>query len=345
MEALTEVDLLDPQEFRLTLRTVLTGGYEELEVFDLLFESFWAAVLNGSEQAEEAPDPRGEGHSGSETLPIGEALYLLNPEGEATGERLGEAMFSPLESLGETDFRDFRPEDVVAFVRLMRRLGRRLATRLGRRTSRERSGSSVDVRRTLRRNLGYGGAVLELERKKRKIVKPRLVLLCDVSRSMDEYAPFLLHFVYAFRQAFSRVEAFVFGTRLTRLTDHLCTTSDILSVVGRISRQVPDWSGGTRIGESLKSFHHAFGPSLLDHRTVIIILSDGLDTGEAELLEKAMKELRRRSRRIVWLNPLLSSSNYRPLSGGMSAALPHVDIFAPAHNLASLLRLEQHMKL
>ena len=343
LEALAEVDLLDPQEFRLTLRTVLTGGREEIETFDLLFDTFWTTGPNDAQRDEDAADARG-GRDEPEASPAGGTPHLLRPEDEPAAGRLGNAAYSPLESLVKKDFQDFRPEDATAFVRVARQLGRRLATRLGRRTSRERRGSSVDVRRTLRRNLSYGDAILELERKKRKVTKPRLVLLCDVSRSMDEYARFLLHFVYAFRQAFGSVEAFVFGTRLTRLTDHL-RKGDVLSVVERISSEVPDWSGGTRIGESIEAFNDAFAPSLVGRHTVTIILSDGLDTGEKELMGEAMKELRRRSGRIVWLNPLLSDPDYRPLAGGMSAALPHLDVFAPAHNLASLQRLERHLRL
>jgi uncharacterized protein with von Willebrand factor type A (vWA) domain len=143
---------------------------------------------------------------------------------------------------------------------------------------------------------------------------------------------------------FSRVEAFVFGTQLTRVTPYL-RTNDILSAVEQISRQVPDWSGGTRIGESIQTFNEAFVPSLSDRRTVTIVLSDGLDTGDPNLLEGAVRSLRRSTRRLVWLNPLLSSPDYQPLARGMSAAMPYVDAFAPAHNLASLQRLESYVRL
>ncbi len=344
MEALGNVDLLDPQDFRLALRTTLVVSVEELQIFDRLFESYWKSASGGVEGSDE--DHETEGKDG-EDAPSASKKMLGHPRpgrDEIEVEQYQRASYSPLESLGEKDFSTFQTDDVAGFARVVARLGRKLATRQSSRMQRSKRGSTVDLRRTLRRNLGYGGTVLELEHKRRKILKPRLVLLCDVSRSMDEYARFLLHFVYAFRSMFSRVEVFVFGTQLTRVTQYL-HTSDILSAVEQISRQVPDWSGGTRIGESIQTFNEAFAPSLQDGRTITIVLSDGLDTGDPTLLEEATRTLQRRTRRLVWLNPLLSSPDYQPLARGMSAVMPYVDAFAPAHNLASLQQLERHVRL
>jgi uncharacterized protein with von Willebrand factor type A (vWA) domain len=344
MEALGNVDLLDPQDFRLALRTTLATSVEDLEIFDRLFESYWRSGSSGIDEPGEDQEVDDKNRNGTSS-PNKRMLRHLQPEEDQVeaGEHQ-EASYSPLESLREKDFSTFQPDDTAAFARVVAQIGRRLATRQSSRTHRSRRGSVVDLRRTLRRNLSYGGTILQLEHERRKILKPRLVLLCDVSRSMDEYARFLLHFVYAFQNAFSHVEVFVFGTQLTRVSGYL-RTSDILSAIERISRRVPDWSGGTRIGESIQTFNGTFAPSLLDRRTVTIILSDGLDTGDTEVLEKAIRALRRRTRRFVWLNPLLSNPDYRPLARGMNAVLPYVDALAPAHNLASLQRLEQHMKL
>ncbi len=344
MEALGNVDLLDPQDFRLALRTTLVASVEELEIFDRLFESYWKSGSGGVGRLDE--DHETEGKNREDALSASKKM-LDHPQSEKDqieAKRHQRASYSSLESLGEKDFSTFQPDDVTGFARVVAQLGRKLATRQSSRMQRSSRGNAVDLRRTLRRNLGYGGTILELEHKRRKILKPRLVLLCDVSRSMDEYARFLLHFVYAFRSMFSRVEAFVFGTQLTRVTRYL-HTNDILSAVEQIARQVPDWSGGTRIGESIQTFNETFAPSLSDRRTVTIVLSDGLDTGDPNLLEGAVRSLRRRTRRLVWLNPLLSSPDYQPLARGMSAVMPYVDAFAPAHNLASLQRLERYMRL
>lgn len=198
------------------------------------------------------------------------------------------------------------------------------------------------MRRTFRRNLKYGGTIIELAHKDRKIRKPRIVLICDVSRSMDSYSRFLLQFIYAFQNSLGRVESFVFSTSLTRVTDYF-KNEEIVDALDRISREVHDWSGGTRIGQSLRTFNKDFGRKFVDHNTIVVILSDGLDTGDADVLGDAMEELAERANRVIWLNPLLGSQDYRPLARGMSTALPHVDVFAPAHNLASLQDLSRHL--
>jgi uncharacterized protein with von Willebrand factor type A (vWA) domain len=199
----------------------------------------------------------------------------------------------------------------------------------------------VDLRRTMRHAVKFGGTPVTLAFKRRKIRKPKLVLICDVSRSMDSYSRFLLQFIYALQNVIGRVESFVFSTSLHRVTNYF-KSSDIHDALDRVAREVPDWSGGTRIGYSLSQFLERY-PDVLDHRTVLIVLSDGLDTGDPELLEKAMEEMQSRTAKVIWLNPLLGSSDYRPLARGMASALPHVDLFAPAHNLASLEALGRQL--
>jgi uncharacterized protein len=347
VRALTLVDLLDREEFRLALRTTLPGTVDELEVFDQLFDLFWDLALIDSHEIQSEEEDQGlkaqEQGELQRSLEHG-SLDYSQLDGENEGEEQQDVLYSPLEHLSQKDFGEFQTEDLAEFARVLTQMARKLATRQSRRMRRSKRGSTIDLRRALRRNLKYGGEVIELERKRRKITKPRLILLCDVSRSMDEYAQFLLKFIYASQHVFSRIEAFVFGTRLTRVTDYL-RTSDILSAVKELSRSVPDWSGGTRIGESLQTFNDHFAPSLLDNRTVIIILSDGLDTGDVGLLDHAIRTLQRTSRRVIWLNPLLGSPEYRPEARGMSVALPHVDAFASAHNLASLQALGRYIEL
>lgn len=341
MEALKNIDLLNARDFRLTLRITLAASVTELEIFDRVFDSYWNPRLQDKENPDVAQDS-GDENINDTKLTDKQVIYSRQPEKEwVQVEGSLEASYSPLESLGKKDFSTFQPQDIAAFARVSAQIGRKLATRQSRRLRQSRRGSPVDFRRTFRRNLGYGGIMLELVHKRRKILKPRLVLLCDVSRSMDEYARFLLHFAYTLRNVFSHVEAFVFGTQLTRVTKYL-DTRDILAAVEQISHQVPDWSGGTRIGESIQAFNEKFASAILNNRTVTIVLSDGLDTGNPELLEREIKILRRRARRLVWLNPLLSDPGYEPVSRGMSAVLPHVDDFFPAHNLASLQRLERY---
>jgi uncharacterized protein len=170
------------------------------------------------------------------------------------------------------------------------------------------------------------------------------VLICDVSRSMDTYSRFLLQFIYALQNTLGRVESFVFSTRLTRVTEYF-DNEDIYRALDRIAMEVPDWSGGTRIGLSLRTFNQEWALRLVNKYTIVLVMSDGLDTGDASVLEDEMEKLQKRAARMIWLNPLLGNDEYRPLARGMSAALPHVDLFASAHNLASLQALGRHLVL
>jgi uncharacterized protein len=184
---------------------------------------------------------------------------------------------------------------------------------------------------------------VQLARRVRKRRRTKLVLLCDVSGSMDLYSRFLLQLVFALQRAFARVESFAFSTSLHRITPQL-ERGTYREALDRLAREVPGWSGGTRIGESVAAFAAGW-PRLVDRRTVLVILSDGWDTGEPAVLADALAALRRRAGRVVWLNPLLGSPGYEPLTRGMQAALPHVDVFAPVHNLESLERLVAHLSL
>jgi uncharacterized protein with von Willebrand factor type A (vWA) domain len=186
------------------------------------------------------------------------------------------------------------------------------------------------------------GEIIELRRRARRRRKVRLVLLCDVSGSMDLYSRFLLQFLYALQNVFGRVETFTFATRLTRVSDLLRGPS-YKGALRRLT-EVRDWSGGTRIGESIREFNQTWG-RLVDRRTIVLVLSDGWDTGEPETLANEMLAIKRKAGRLIWLNPLLGNPSYEPLTRGMAAALPLVDHFAAAHSLASLRELASHLNL
>jgi uncharacterized protein with von Willebrand factor type A (vWA) domain len=191
--------------------------------------------------------------------------------------------------------------------------------------------------------LKTGGEIVELSYKQRKPKRTKLVVICDVSGSMDVYSRLLLQFVYGLQNSFARVETFVFSTSLSRITGHL-KDKTYQRALERLSAKVRGWSGGTRIGASLAAFN-AEWLRQIDRRTIVIILSDGWDTGEPEQLAAALAELSKRAGRLIWLNPLLGSDQYQPLARGMQAALPFINVFAAAHNLASLSTLERHLVL
>jgi uncharacterized protein with von Willebrand factor type A (vWA) domain len=250
---------------------------------------------------------------------------------------------SEREALGQQDFSTFGEDALREVTRVAKRMARRLAARPSRRWKPAARGTRVHLRRTVRQSLKTGGELSELMFKERKLRKTKLVVLCDVSGSMDLYSRFFLQFLYALQNSFARVETFVFATRLSRVTEQL-TERRFRSALGNLARDVRDFSGGTRIGESLAAFN-AQWPRLVDRRTIVILLSDGWDTGHPDQLAEALAVIHKRAGRVIWLNPLLGSPTYQPLTRGIQAALPHVDIFAPAHNLASLEALVRHLTL
>ncbi|MBV9545252.1 MAG: VWA domain-containing protein [Chloroflexi bacterium] len=339
------VDISDRQEFKTALRSVLTGKPEDIPIHDATFDEFWRTRLpeRMEERGEEgvaSQDPDAQG----EELPQPQIAEGDESDADEDEEGLDMPLYSPVEVLAARDFSTFTPDEMQDIARAILVVARRLATRESRRYRSTQRGHAIDLRRTMRRNIKFGGTVVELARKKRKIRKPRIVLICDVSRSMDTYSKFLLQFIYALQNTLGKVESFVFSTRLTRVTDYF-KTSDIFTALDRIAREVPDWSGGTRIGESLHTFNQEWALRTLNKHTIVLIMSDGLDTGDASVLEHEMEQIERRAARVIWLNPLLGNEDYRPLARGMSAALPHVALFASAHNLASLQALGRALAL
>ena len=339
------VDISDRQEFKTALRSVLTARPEDIALHDATFDEFWRSrmperVEERGEEGVASQDPEAEG----EEMPQPQIAEGDEAEADEDEEGLDMPLYSPVEVLASRDFSTFVPDEMQEIARAIMVVARKLATRESRRYRSTQRGHAVDLRRTMRRNIKYGGTVVELAKKKRKIRKPKIVLICDVSRSMDTYSKFLLQFIYALQNTLGRVESFVFSTRLTRVTDYF-KTSDIFTALDRIAREVPDWSGGTRIGESLKVFNAEWALRTVNKHTIVLIMSDGLDTGDASVLEHEMEQLQRRAARVIWLNPLLGNEDYRPLARGMSAALPHVNLFASAHNLASLQALGKYLAL
>jgi uncharacterized protein with von Willebrand factor type A (vWA) domain len=344
VRALEHIDLADREEVRLALRAVLVGRPEELPVFDRCFDAFWrvrleaeAIVAAVSVPLPVEPEVPGAGVK-RDTL----ALEGWGEDETAEpGEPLGVPGVSDRESLVGQDFATFSADQLDEVYRLTVQIARRLARRLSRRRRPVARRGLVDLRRTLRASVSRG-ELIDLRYRQRRRRKVRLVLLADVSGSMDLYSRFLLQFLFAMQNVFARVETFTFSTRLTRVTEHLRGRS-YRQVLRRLT-EVRDWSGGTRIGESIGQFNREWS-HVVDRRTIVIVLSDGWDTGEPELLADELRRIKRRAGRLLWLNPLLGNPSYEPLTRGMAAALPLVDDFAPAHNLAALRDLAHRLAL
>jgi uncharacterized protein with von Willebrand factor type A (vWA) domain len=250
--------------------------------------------------------------------------------------------YSDNQVLRRKDFSDMTGDELAAVKEMMATL----IWQLGQRRTRRKHpgmGQFVDLRRTVRKNLRYGGEILNWATREHKY-KPRpLVVIADVSGSMERYTRLLLHFIYGLTMGLHQpVESFVFSTQLTRITRQL-HSKDIDHALREVSLSVNDWSGGTRIGDTLKDFNYHWARRVLGRGAIVLLISDGWDRGDVKLLADEMARLQRSAHRLIWLNPLLGSPDYEPLTRGMQAALPYIDDFLPVHNLASLEDLAKHL--
>jgi uncharacterized protein with von Willebrand factor type A (vWA) domain len=345
------VDMTYREDFRAVLCANIVSEGEEIPLFERVFNCFWQDWAPGESpmEAVEVSAPASEESGDQSDGPGGSLEEVVAQADSRKDDQAGDAdpfflpTYSPYESLNEKDFSDMGIEESRAISRAILLIASKIATQMSRRKKRARKGYEIDPRWTMRKNIRYGGEIIELVSRKRKIKKTRVVLLCDVSGSMDCYSRFLIQFMYGLQNELWGVETFVFSTSLTRIT-HLIRTKDIGNALDRISNSVLGWSGGTNIGRSLQTFNRESAPSLVTHRTVVVIISDGWDRGDVGLLEREMKDLKRRCQKIIWLNPLLASENYQPLCKGMQAALPYIDLFLSVHNVVSLVALGRTMQ-
>lgn len=342
----TLIDTSDRTEVFLSLRTVLTTRVEDFPIFEELFEEFWNQTPQKLVERETTSDARLRRRTISQESTIKGLAYFLenwatSPSADPEPIKLQGA--SDIESRAGKDFKAFGNDELDEIARVARRIVKRLANNPSRRWKPVRKGPRVNLRRSFRQSLKNGGELIELSYKQRKPRRTKLVVICDVSGSMDVYSRLLLQFVYGLQNSFAKVETFVFSTSLSRITGYL-KNKTYQRALERLSSKVHGWSGGTRIGASLATFN-AEWLRRIDRRTIVIILSDGWDTGEPEQLTEALFQLKQRAGRLIWLNPLLGSSTYQPITRGMQAALPFLNVFAPAHDLASLRALEPHLVL
>ncbi len=341
LAALTLVDLGDRDEVRLALRTALKIRPRDAAVFEELFARLWSAGAADQASAPPRLPQQTHGPSAPRSMPRPAGWPAdLSPAADVlpTGDEPG---YSPEAVLRRKPFEEIAAADLEEMERLLSRLALRLATRPSRRRVPTRGRGEADLRRSFRRAVAHGGEFLSLARRTRPIEEPRLVVLCDTSGSMEPYTRFLLAFVLALRRVARSnrsSEIFVFNTTLVRVTPWL-RPGRVDLALERLAARVPDWSGGTRIGECLAEFADSYLDELVNGQTVVLILSDGLDRGDVEPLAGAMRAIRARARRVLWLNPLAGDRRYEPTARAMAAALPYVDRLLPAHNLESLERL------
>ncbi len=345
LEAVRTVPTTDRETFKFALRAGLCSSKEEWDLFDDLFEAFWSGfTLNpqpASEDSRHIQRPKADRHGeeGKSWVLSGRSGGSV-PRGEDEGKAISGASIH--ERLKKMDFSRVPQSDQAALERIAQHLLRQMSLRLSRKLKIAESRDRVDLRRTIRRSIGRGGYPIDLSYKGRKPRQARLVILLDVSGSMNLYSLFLLRFAHALQKHFQRADTFIFSTSLVEVTGAL-RSQQLPEALKQLSQKPAGWSGGTKIGESLGDFNRLHSRRSLSRDTVFIILSDGLDTGEPEVLASELRTIQRRVKKLVWLNPLLGLDNYQPIARGMAAALPYVDVFAPAHCLEGLLELGRHL--
>jgi uncharacterized protein with von Willebrand factor type A (vWA) domain len=334
LRALDAVDLERQEDVYFSLRQTLVSRHDELDLFDRAFSAWFlrAPVL---------PPVRTRSGAETETRVGAQSDRLRSREAEEEdGEQSDplELGASGQELLRDKDFAELTGDELRLLRELIRRIARSRPERHSRRRTPDSRGDRLDVRRMIRRSLRAGGDPLDRPLRARKDVPRKLVVLCDVSGSMDSYARALLLFLHAVVGTGRGVEAFAFGTRLSRLTPDLATR-DPDAALARCTEAVVDWGSGTRIGASLREFNEVYGRRALSRGAIVLIVSDGWEREDPELVGREMAKLARAAYAIVWVNPLKGNPQYQPLAGGMRAALPYVDRFLPGHNLRSLEEL------
>jgi uncharacterized protein with von Willebrand factor type A (vWA) domain len=341
VSALDHIEIGRKSDFFYAARTLLVHEREDLPLFDEAFELFWRKPAEGWDLRQWQGLTRRRKPSGPVVThpPLKESAPPANESSSTSTEVISVVevtrTYSDRELLRHKNFAEMSSEESEAVKQMMSRFLWKVSER---RTRRRRPGKGhlIDMRRTLRRSLRSEGEVFSWAYREPKS-KPRpLVVIADISGSMERYTRLLLHFIYGMKSALRQpMEAFVFSTRLTRITRPL-QIRDLDLALKNVGQLVNDWAGGTRIGESLKTFNFEWGRRVLGRGAVVLIISDGWDRGDVQLLAREMVRLRRSCHRVIWLNPLLGSPEYEPLTRGIQAALPHIDNFLPVHNLASL---------
>ncbi len=344
IEGLPLIDISSFQTFQCLLRINFISRQEDLARFDALFYKFW---LPGEQphlkiQTEDPAESEEEQDNLS-------ALQKKNTFQKTSGDTSTKAVkqwalrYSPRAQAATAQMHELNFEGSRDLYESIIRILQPLANRISRRFQYTVSGKEISLRKILRKNMQFGGELILLDFRKKKIKKRRVIFLCDVSGSMDIYTLMILQFIHALKRMDRQTEIFFFSTDLSRAT-HQFAQGDFTSGITQIPGVISDWGGGTRIGHCLQLFNESFGTRQLSYRDIVMIFSDGWDRGEIDLLDSQMTFLKRKAYKIIWLNPLMGTRDYEPICQGMSAALPYVDYFLPMGDLKDLRSISQTLK-
>ncbi|MEQ9491240.1 MAG: VWA domain-containing protein [Alphaproteobacteria bacterium] len=351
IDAIAAAGVASRKDFYWTLHAVFVNRRDEREIFDQAFHIFWRnpdilermiGMLLPSFRGDEPPEKQDD-----LSQRVADALAGDKPGSTQAAEQQEEEMefdatltFSTQDVLSEKDFESMSADELEQARSAIRKLTLPLRDVPTRRFKPDLSGRRADMRATLRSVAKFGGDIIELKRRSRRKRPPPLVVLCDISGSMDRYSRMLLHFLHALTNDRDRVHSFLFGTRLTNITRHL-RDKDPDAALNKVSEDVKDWAGGTRIGQALHRFNRDWSRRVLGQGAVVLLITDGLDRDGAAGIEVEMERIQKSCRRLIWLNPLLRYDKYEPRATGAKAMIPHVDDFRPVHNLESLAQLAQ----
>ncbi len=332
-----EADLLKNRyQFKFALKAIFCNSPEERKVFEKLFFLFWET--NPIDLRDEKNKTSLQGIVQKKTN-ASLVMVGFGQSKEETEEAKQVSGANEVEKLKTTDLAKLSTMDASLLDEIAKKLFKQMAIRLRRRVKNCNKQGQINLRRTIRRSISYGGEPIDILRRSRTPKKQRLIVLLDVSGSMDKYSYFLLRFICALKEHFRQLEAFVFSTSLKRISKSL-QFNRIDFVLNSIANMADNWSSGTKIGECLITFNNQFGKRILNGSPLVLILSDGLDTGDVTILNKELQHIKKKSKKIIWLNPLKGMQGYQPTAKGMVAAMPSITNFQSAHSLESLLQLE-----
>ena len=335
LKALLAIPIGKEHFFKQALKALLPKNHHQYQQFDELYAEFWSqlakAIDSKTKDLPEKQKNRSEIQGKEAQFEALKDWLNLSP----SKDQKETASYSALEVLTKKNFQDLSEEEMRLMMSLLKKLARKLAHEKSRLRKKSKRKTRIDLRQTIRANMRTGGDIQQLVYSEKKERRLKLVLLCDVSRSMELYSRFFIHLIYAFQNAYDKIETFVFSTALHRVSEIL-NKHEFDEAFNIISERVPQWSGGTTIGSCLSDFTQKHAYSLVDKKTMFFILSDGWDTGAPEEMREAMSTIYKKAKKVIWLNPLAGSHNFAPEVLGMKTALPYIDVLASAHNLESL---------
>lgn len=341
-----------PTQMRSAFKHLFSARKQDWEKFDGLFDAFWLrkrvrqrSTISGAAQPQANPALKSlqDGRAGGGDAQVTDQVPSEDKPGSDEGALSRMEGASRADRLGEVDFRKLAdPNEIRKAHEVAASLARAMRTRLTRRDLARNRGCRIDMRRTIHANISHGGVPIRLVMRQRKVKPLRLVVLLDASGSMTPYTGVFLRFIHGVLDEFREAEAFLFNTRLAHVSAAM-RERDPARALDRLSLMAQGAGGGTKIGECLETFNRWHAARVIHSRTCVMIVSDGYETGDARLLGREMAALARRCRRIAWLNPMMGWEGYQPLAAGMQAAMPHIDLLAPANTLKSLADLEPYL--